>query len=353
MRIALIQDHLRNGGTENQTLHIAKGLAAEGIETHVVVFRQGGVLDDRAATGTFKLHFLNQGFLKTDWFAPGLSALLRTLKIDIAIAMGRMANCHAGLLVGTDRPFKVVATFRTGKTIPWLQQRALRLADQIIANSHNALERIRTRYNIDNPNSAVIYNGCIRDSDSVESLSLSQNETPVHLVSASMFRPEKKPIRLVRICGQLPASIEWRLTLAGDGPEREACMKEADKLGIRQRIEFPGLLADPSDLYNSSHIAIHASSKESLPNFLIEAQTFGLPVVAYNVDGVAETFQDGISGFLVDHQNEARFVEKLVSLIESPNLRLQMSEAARDYAQRHFTPKAQIDAYIDLLKRLT
>ena len=53
MRIALIQDHLRNGGTENQTLHIANGLAKSGLETHVIIFRQGGVLDEKAASSDF------------------------------------------------------------------------------------------------------------------------------------------------------------------------------------------------------------------------------------------------------------------------------------------------------------
>lgn len=352
MRIALIQDHLRNGGTENQTLHIANGLAKKGLETHVIVFRRGGILDEKAAQSSFTLHFLNQGLLKTDWFAPGLHSLLRDLKVDVVIPMGRMANCHAGLLTNKKRAYKIVATFRTGKNIPWLQKRALRQANQVIANSHEALERIKKLYAIDNPNSDVIYNGCIRESNSRQNNSSAPNTPPIRLVSASMFRPEKKQIRLLRICSQLPAGIEWHLTLAGDGPQRDACIQEATKLGLSDRTDFPGLLADPVDLYQSSHIAIHASAKESLPNFLVEAQTFGLPVVAYNVDGVGETFQDGKSGFLIDHKNEAQFIEKLSRLIESQDLRLQMSHAARDYAQRHFTPDAQVNTYIDLLSQL-
>ena len=94
MRIALLQDHLRNGGTENQTLFIAEGLAQAGLETSVIVFREGGVLDKEAARGSFQIHFLNQGPLKTDWFAPGLKKLLLKEDFDVAIGMGRMANCQ-------------------------------------------------------------------------------------------------------------------------------------------------------------------------------------------------------------------------------------------------------------------
>lgn len=350
MRIALIQDYLRNGGTENQTLHIAEGLARAGVETHLIVFRRGGVLDVKAKESSFTTHFLTQSILKTDWFAPGLDALLSRLSIDVAVAMGRMANCHAGLLCRRNRSYKWVATFRTGKTIPWLQRRALQHAAHIVFNSHEALTRIKAQYGIDRYDSTVIYNGCIRKTKS--DCQPAASDGPIRLLSASMFRPEKKQIRLLRICGKLPSSIDWRLTLAGDGSELDACVREADTLGIADRVEFPGLLPDPSCLYESSHIAIHASSKESLPNFLVEAQTFGLPVVAYDVDGVAETFINESSGFLVAHKDETTFTKKLAQLCESPDLRLQMSQAARDHAQLSFSPDAQLDAYINLFSKL-
>ncbi len=352
MRIAFIQDHLRNGGTENQTLHLANGLAKKGMEIHVIVFRRGGILDEKAAQSKFTLHFLDQGPLKTDWFAPGLNALLRSLGIDIAIPMGRMANCQAGLLVSRKRPFKIVATFRTGKRIPFLQRRALRQADQVVANSCEALARIKSVYGIENPNSAVIYNGCIRDSRSEQASLQKRAQTPIQLVSVSMFRPEKKQIRLLRICSQLPKHFDWRLTLAGQGPQRDSCIQEAVKLRISDRTHFPGLLADPTALYQSSHIAIHASSKESLPNFLVEAQSFGLPVVAYNVDGVGETFLNEKSGFLIENENEGQFIEKLSRIIESHDLRLQMSQAAREYARQHFSSETQITTYIKLFNQL-
>jgi glycosyltransferase involved in cell wall biosynthesis len=354
MRIAFIQDHLRNGGTENQTLHIAHGLATKGIETHVIVFRRGGILDDKADASDFHLHFLNQGQLKTDWFAPGLDPLLRSLDIDIVIAMGRMGNCHAGLLCRSKRPYRIVATFRTGKTIPWLQRRALRKADHIVANSREALARIAKLHEIERTDSTVIYNGCIRKIEPTppSEKSGTTHEAPIHLVSASMFRPEKKQQRLLYICKRLPTHINWRLTLAGDGSERSACVAEAKRIGVEDRVDFPGLLHNPNPLYQQSHIAVHASGKESLPNFLVEAQMAGLPIVAYNVGGVAETFNPGQSGILIESADESSFVEALENLAQSPKLRLRMSEAARKYARDYFTAEAQLQTYINLLNKL-
>ncbi|MEM9161104.1 MAG: glycosyltransferase [Verrucomicrobiota bacterium] len=355
MRIAFLQDHLRNGGTESQTIHIADGLAQAGHEVTVIVFRKGGALESRASSAAFDLCFLKQGIFKTDWFAPGLKKLLKQISPDVLIPMGRMANCHAGLLLNSDRSYRLVSTFRTGKRIPFLYRKALRHSNQLVANSKHAIERIHLVYGINRPDdSSVIYNGCIRDFDtSVPSFRPGgKDNSPIRLVSVSMFRPEKRQIDLLRICSQLPKSVSWRLVLAGDGTEQAACIQEAETLGIANKVEFPGLLKDPRSLYYESDIAVHASTRESLPNFLVEAQMAGLPCVAYDVGGVSETFIHKKSGYLINPGDAAHFLDRIQILIESPSLRLQMSEAARDHAKANFSPKAQLKAYIELLKTL-
>ncbi len=306
---------------------------------------------------SFTLHPLNQGPLKTDWYAPGLKKLLAQLAPDAVLPMGRMANCHAGLLASAkNRPYKLFSTFRTGRPIPYLYRRALRHADHIVANSHEALARIATDYRIHRPEtSTVIYNGCIRDFETqLPTLHQGSGRCPsghlLHLVSISMFRPQKQQIRLIRICSQLPAHINWKLTLAGEGPTRAACQAEADRLGLSTQIHFPGLLKDPRSLFCDADLALHASDQESLPNFLVEAQMSGLPVIAYDVNGVGETFQHKQSGILIPHRDEPAFLAALEKLATDSDLRLQMSHAARDYARKNFSLKSQTAAYIRLLQ---
>lgn len=358
MRLVLLQDHLRTGGTEQQTLAIAEGLARLGVDVHLIVFRSGGDLDELARSKPFSLHFLNQGLLKTDWFAPGLNKLLATLRPDCVIPMGRMANCHAGLLRRrSNRTYALIATFRTGRRIPFLYRRALRHADHLVFNSQNALQRVSQQLGIHRPdNSSVIYNGCLRDFDTyIPTVGRAPLATPsgtLHFCSVSMFRPQKKQSRLLSICSQLPSDLSWKLTLAGTGPCLAACQAEAQRLGLSERVHFPGLLKDPRSLYSDSDIALHASDKESLPNFLVEAQMSGLPVVAFDVDGVGETFQHGTSGYLIPHKDQAAFLHALIQLSRNEGLRLQMSEAGRQYARSNFSLTAQIKAYHSLVSRL-
>lgn len=354
MRVAFLQDHLRNGGTENQTIHTAQSLSSAGVETHLIVFRESGILDDKARQSDFHLHFLEQGLLKADWHAPRLAKTLETIAPDIVIAMGRMANCRLGLLATKKRNYRLVSTFRTGKKIPFLYKKALRQSDYIAANSAEAIRRLKTVHGIDRPeNSGVIYNGCIRDFETtIPPLKAGSTVTDFHMVCVSMFRPEKKQIRLIQLCQQLPPEIDWSLTLAGDGPALADCKREAENSGLSKRIHFPGLLKDPRSLYAAADLAVHASESESLPNFLVEAQMAGLPVVAYDTGGVGECFIEGKSGYLIAPGDQSSFLRSIKELAENQSLRLQMSQAARDYAGLHFTSDAQLLAYQKLFSKL-
>ena len=65
--------------------------------------------------------------------------------------------------------------------------------------------------------------------------------------------------------------------------------------------------------------------------------------------GVGETFDSNVSGMLIDNSNEDAFVDSLEKLIADSNLRQRMSAAACEYARKHFSPEAPIQAYIELL----
>src|SRR5690606_31805776 len=151
--------------------------------------------------------------------------------------------------------------------VPYLYRKALLHSDALVANSREALERLKSDLRIERPSaSQVIYNGCVRGFESAvpSPAAPGRQNRPIQLCSISMFRPEKKQIRLLQICNQLPAEIDWRLVLAGTGPTLGACQAESARLGLDVRVAFPGLLEDPRSLYLESDVAVHASDRESL-----------------------------------------------------------------------------------------
>ena len=83
-----------------------------------------------------------------------------------------------------------------------------------------------------------------------------------------------------------------------------------------------------------------------------EAMSCGLPVVAFDCPyGPANIITDGLDGFLVPNRDKKLFAEKVCSLIESPDLRVRMGEAAIQSSQR-YSCEIVMPIWKDLLERL-
>src|SRR5574337_2208257 len=80
------------------------------------------------------------------------------------------------------------------------------------------------------------------------------------------------------------------LLIAGDGPEGDALVQLANRLKINDRVRFLGAIGhrDLCDYYNAADAMVLASSREGMPNVVLEALACGTPVVAAPFDGVTE-----------------------------------------------------------------
>lgn len=142
------------------------------------------------------------------------------------------------------------------------------------------------------------------------------------------------------------------LWLVGDGPELSRCKALAEVLGIANVVRFAGRRDDVFDLLTAADICVHASRTESQPNALIEAQSAGLPVVALDIAGVGETFQDGVSGMLIKDTDLSGFTDGVTRLIRDPKLRESYGRAGREFALAKFDDTRNAFGYLELFEAL-
>lgn len=121
----------------------------------------------------------------------------------------------------------------------------------------------------------------------------------------------------------------------GEGADREALCHRADELGLGDRFRFMGFRKDVGAFLNSFDVFVLASHMEGLGTSILDAQSVGLPVVASRVGGIPEVIEDGVSGFLFEAQNVMDFVDKLILLIENPDLRNSMGKRGLESVQKH------------------
>lgn len=357
MKILVVQDYLRSGGTERQSVLLAGAFTAAGHESTLLTFRPGGPLAATCppAVRRVSLQPFDTGL---DWLAPGLGRAVAAIAPDLVLCMGRMANCYAGGLQQKFPGTAVIATMRTGKPLPRLFRRSLHIVRHIVANSQEARANLVAHHGLPVGKISVIYNSLVFPpaSSLTRNLALRAQHgagpgTAV-LLCVAMFRPEKNQRELIELAATLPAGTDWQLWLAGTGPTVAACQQLAAAHGLGARVKFLGFQPDPSALYRAADIAVHASRSESLSNFLIEAQAHGLPAVVYAAQGISECFVPGVTGWVVPQGDRAGFVARLQPLLADAAFRAACAPRARAFAGAQFEPAQQLRAYLDLLARL-
>jgi glycosyltransferase involved in cell wall biosynthesis len=360
MKILLVQDYLRSGGTERHACLLANAFAAAGHATTLLTFRPRGALADTLSGKVTRLT-LQRHDLGLDWFAPGLSRTARAVAPDVVVCLGRMANSYAARLARRLPDARVIATLRTGKPLPWFYRRSLRRVAHVVANSDASRATAIERHGVPPERISVIHNPLVFPPTIVEpdpTLTLprpGEALRAVHgagprtlvLVCVGMFRPEKNQIDLIRAVAGLPRDPPWQLWLAGDGTEQEACALESARLGLQDRVRFLGMVSDPRPVYEAADLAVLTSRRESLSNFLIEAHAHGVPSVAYAANGVVEC-----GGHVVPVGDLAGFRTALAGFVTDPARRLAESRRVRAVAENLFSPARQLAAYYELFRRL-
>ncbi len=130
--------------------------------------------------------------------------------------------------------------------------------------------------------------------------------------------------------------LDWRLMIAGDGPEAPAILERFDNHAkgrthwLRQvdETDLPSLLAAGDAL-------VWPAINEAYGMALVEAQAAGLPVVAGRSGGVPAVVRDGESGLLVPPGDAEAFAAATGRLLADPALRARLARGARHHADSH------------------
>ena len=357
-RVVILQDHLRGGGTERQSIQLTQALLLEGWEAQLVVGHTGGQLDSLAV----KLLGSDVHFCGHTSALSSLRALRKLSSIcsqspTVIIAMGRWANCLIGLWQG-GATTKTIATVRTSRPLPYLYRRAIKRSDAVLANSEWALRNaLKKSARIKNNFTQVIYNALSRpellvinnETKIASRRDLGLEEGTTVLLSAARMDAGKGQSDLIKMLA-IPCDYTCKLLLLGDGPERQNLEALAKSLGVYEKVHFIGFCEDVEAYYAAADIFVSASTLDSLPNALIEAQAAALPVIAYSAAGIPEMIEDGKTGHLVKTSDINIMQQHIICLIENTSASEAMSQEARSRAIQKFDPEQQIKKYIEYLQ---
>ncbi|MFC7327595.1 glycosyltransferase family 4 protein [Marinactinospora rubrisoli] len=158
------------------------------------------------------------------------------------------------------------------------------------------------------------------------------------LVSLGRLVSQKRVARVVDAVGRLRR--DWpglRLHVVGRGPEAAALAAQVDRQDLADRVRLHGFLpeADRNAVLAAARLHVTASRFEGWGLTVIEAAAFGVPTVAYDVDGLRDSVRDGRTGWLVrDGQTLADVLHRALAELSDPARAAEISRACREWASR-------------------
>lgn len=139
----------------------------------------------------------------------------------------------------------------------------------------------------------------------------------------------------------LPAIANARLLIVGEGPMLNAWETLARETGVRDRVHFVGEVPDealPAYYHAADLFVLPASARsEAFGTVLLEAMAAGLPLITTEVGtGTSWVNQHGQTGLVVPPRTPSALADAINTLLNQPEARRAMGEAARQRATQEF-----------------
>lgn len=344
---------MAGGGAEKVMARLATGYARRGDRVVLVVDHRAeewlGLLDER-----IEMAVLPQlPVLSTLAFAARLFRLAPDVSIS-ALGATNLKHLVAALLAGRRRQAVICYHgFAEGepsklsqigyRLIPVLSRLAAQsvavsdaLRDELIRRFHASPARLRTVYNPASPEIAHA---------PVTAEALAAREPIV--VAVGRLVVDKGLLFLVKAFAQV-AYPGARLIVLGKGPDLQRLQSEAERLGIADRVEFPGYVADTGAYLSRARCFVSPSYRETFGLAIVEALDHGLAVVATDSGGPREIVNSPELGRIVPVGDEAAMAAAISASLSAPG-----DPAPRQRRSRDFTLHAAMEGYDRIFEEIS
>ncbi len=360
LRVALCITELDPGGAERCMVALAKGLNRERFSPVVYCLagppapRPESLLRELEAAG-IETHCLGARGLRSAWGAVRqLAALLRRQRADVVQSFLFHANLAARIAARRAGRPPVLAGIRVAECDrPWrlrLDRWTAGLVHRYVCVSRSVADFHAQTVGIPADRIVVIPNAvdCDRFADA----------QPMDLGELGVAAGQRAVVFVGRLHEQkglvafLAHAREWLdrlpghdLILVGDGPQAVALRQQSCDLGLASRVHFAGWRPDVSAVLKASDLLVLPSRWEGMPNAVLEAMAAGLPVAAFDVEGVSELLGPQAAAQTVSPGELPQLAGLMATILSSPDLARQLGAQNQNRARNQFSVSAMVQAY--------
>ena len=170
----------------------------------------------------------------------------------------------------------------------------------------------------------------------------------VNLVGGSFrIMPVKRPMYWIEAARRIREAVPGtHFLIIGDGDMTDEVAAYAAEHGFSDALHLPGRVSNVGDWYRAMDVKLLTSEREGIPNALIEAQHFGVPIIATAVGGIHEAIDIGKTGYVVSgDEGPGVYADKMIEVL----LDRDWHDRARLLAPDFVHDKFSLDRVLDRL----
>ena len=327
-KIIFILPSLYGGGAERIVLNLLKHLDRDRFTPILaLVKKEGRYLQDVPKD----IELIDLKVKQARYSLFKIAKLIREQKPDIVFT----SLSHLNLLIALIRPFfskRVKFIARESNTVSEQNQRdkypkindllyklVYNNYDLIVTQARAMRDDLKQNYNIDESKMRIIYNPVdiefIKNSSNSHKVDLPKGK--FNLLAVGRLSVQKGFDLLLKSFAKLDES--FFLTILGEGEKRDELIKMIKESCLESRVDLKGFSSNPYAYMKEADLLVLSSRYEGLPNVVLEANSLGLGVVAYDSSGgTGEIIEDGINGYLVKPFDVDEFASKIFYVKEHP-----------------------------------
>ena len=126
----------------------------------------------------------------------------------------------------------------------------------------------------------------------------------------------------------------------------------AKRLGLAERIDFVGDRSDIPQILSEADIFVLPSRWEGLPLSILEAMRAGLPVIATDVGGVAESVTNGVTGYLTARDDISDMRDRIQTVMGNVELMRSLGKAGRRRYEQDFRLETMVDKTLAIYREV-
>ena len=222
-----------------------------------------------------------------------------------------------------------------------LQNKVFEAADKIVTISNYSMQSAKDLFPASTNKLGFVHNGTnadviLKQASANMEKPVSFKENAVRLISIGRLDERKNLSLVLNALGLLKdKNLDFQYLVLGQGNLEKELRKQAEILGIEEKVDFLGYIQNPYPYLNASDVLCMSSTAEGWPTVVVESMVLGKPFITTPVAGAGDELSNGEKCGLVSDWNAEQYAQKLEKLIIDGELRKKMGEAGKETISRY------------------